>query len=38
MQRVVGGIEIEDDLPRRASVGIEEQIDQHSLDRLRARS
>ena len=35
VQRVVGGIEIEDDLPRRARVGLDKQIDQEIFDRLR---
>jgi hypothetical protein len=32
MQRVVGGIEVEDDLPRRTGMGIEKQIDQPGFD------
>ena len=35
VQRVVGGIEIEDDLPRRTRVGLDKQIDQEIFDRLR---
>ena len=35
MQRVVGGIQVEDDLPRRARVGLNKQIDHQSFDRLR---
>src|SRR5262249_40107347 len=35
VQRVVGGIEVEDDLPRRAGMGVEKQIDQQGFDRLR---
>ena len=37
MQRVVGGIEIEDDLPRRLLVGFEEEVDEQcgSLDQQR---
>ena len=35
MQRVVGGIEIEDDLPRRTRVGLDKQIDQQIFDRPR---
>ena len=35
VQRVIGGIEIEDDLPRRTDVGIGKQIDQQRFDRLR---
>jgi hypothetical protein len=35
MQRIVGGIEIENDLPRRSGVGIDKQIDQQGFDRLR---
>ena len=35
VQRVVGGIEIEDDLPRRAGVSVEEEIDEDLLDRRR---
>ena len=36
MQRIVGGIEIEDDLPRRTGVSIDKQIDQQGCDRLWA--
>ena len=35
VQRVVGGVEIEDDLLRRAAMGLEEQIDQQPLDHRR---
>ncbi len=35
VQRVIGGIEIEDDLPRGTDVGIDKQINQQSFDRLR---
>ena len=35
VQRVVGGIEIEDDLPWRTRVGLDKQIDQQIFDRLR---
>jgi hypothetical protein len=35
MQRIIGGIEVEDDLPRRTSMGVEKQIDQQGFDRLR---
>ena len=33
VQRIVGGIEVEDDLRRRLRVRIEEQIDEQRLDR-----
>jgi hypothetical protein len=33
VQRIVRGIQIEDDLLRRLLVGVEEQIDEQSLDR-----
>ena len=32
MQRVVGGVEIEDDLLRRACVGLDKEVDKHPLD------
>jgi len=35
MQRIVGGIEIKDDLFRRLVVGIEEEIDEQAFDRRR---
>jgi hypothetical protein len=35
MQRVVGGIEIEDDLFRRLLVGVEEEVDEQAFDRRR---
>ena len=37
VQRIVGGVEIEDDLRRRLAVRIEEQIDEQRLDRRRCR-
>ena len=33
MQRIVGGIEVEDDLFRGLLVGVEEEIDEQALDR-----
>ena len=35
MQRIVGGIEVEDDLLRRLLVGVEEEIDEQAFDRRR---
>ena len=35
VQRVVGGVEIEDDLLRRAAVRLQKQIDEQRLDRRR---
>jgi hypothetical protein len=35
VQRVVGGIKIENDLPRRTHLGLDKQIDQQIFDRLR---
>ena len=34
VQRIVGGVEIEHDLPRRLAVRIEEHVDEHVLQRL----
>ncbi len=36
VQRIVGGIEIKDDLLRRLAVGLQEQIDRQGFDRLRS--
>ena len=33
VQRIVGGVEVEHDLLRRALVGVEEQVDEQRLDR-----
>jgi hypothetical protein len=35
MQRIVGGIEIENDLPRPLLVGFQEEIDEQAVDRCR---
>ena len=35
VQRVVGGVKIEDDLFRRARMGVEKEVDEHPLDRRR---
>ena len=35
VQGIVGGVEVENDLPRRPAVRVEEQLDQQPLDRRR---